>query len=372
MITALCPLLFLLLALAGASQAHAHATSTTYLNIDATAERAAAPRLRWDISLHDLLWTLDLDVDRDGSITWGEIDSRRAAIGELAMRNLRMTRGASPCELVVTDLLLARHAGEPHVSLDLRARCKAAGPLQITGSLFFAEDASQRTLMDLTTPAGRFAAMLSATEPSWREPLVPSWTATLATFIGEGIWHVWAGYDHVAFLLLLLLPSVLRGTRREWQATAGARDVARDLLTIVTAFTLAHSLTLALAATGTVRLASGPVEIAIAASIVVAGALNLLPRLARWRLPLAFGFGLVHGFGFANALAELVPHGARLVPILTGFNLGVELGQLTVVAIILPLLLRARRSPFYATRFMPTASLATAIVGAGWLAARLP
>jgi HupE/UreJ protein len=182
---------------------------------------------------------------------------------------------------------------------------------------------------------------------------------------------VWIGYDHLAFLLLLLLPGVLRAAGASgWQAVPTFRETARDLFRIITAFTLAHSLTLALAATGTVSIPVRPVEIAIAASIVIAGLLNLFPGAARARLALAFGFGLVHGFGFSNALAELGARGARLVPTLAGFNAGVELAQLSLVLLVLPLLFRARKSAFYAWRFMPAASLAAAMAGAAWLVAR--
>jgi hypothetical protein len=193
---------------------------------------------------------------------------------------------------------------------------------------------------------------------------------TFGTFVGQGLWHVWIGYDHLAFLLLLLLPGVLRSSGGGWQGTRNVRETARDLLRIITAFTLAHSVTLALAATGTVRVPVRPVEMAIALSIVIAGLLNLFPRAARARLALAFGFGLIHGFGFANALAELGSTGARLVPTLAGFNIGVELAQISLVVLVLPALLRARHSGFYAWRFMPAASLAAAMAGAAWLAAR--
>jgi hypothetical protein len=113
-----------------------------------------------------------------------------------------------------------------------------------------------------------------------------------------------------------------------------------------------------------------PVEIAIAASIVIAGLLNLFPGAARARLALAFGFGLVHGFGFANALAELGARGSRLVPTLAGFNTGVELAQLSLVLLVLPYPFRARKSAYYAWRFMPAASLVAAMAGAAWLVAR--
>jgi hypothetical protein len=140
---------------------------------------------------------------------------------------------------------------------------------------------------------------------------------------------------------------------------------------IVTMFTIAHSLTLALAATGTVSLPAAPVEAAIALSIIVAALVNLAPRAERLRLPIAFGFGLVHGFGFANVFADAAPRGARLLPVLGGFNIGVELAQLTIVVAALPILMLARHSAFYSTRLMPTASLAIASLGAFWLAERL-
>jgi hypothetical protein len=102
----------------------------------------------------------------------------------------------------------------------------------------------------------------------------------------------------------------------------------------------------------------------------MAGLLNLFPGAARARLALAFGFGLVHEFGFANALAELGARGARLLPALAGFNTGVELSQLALVVAVLPFLFRARMSASYALRFMPVTSLVTALAGAAWLVAR--
>ncbi len=153
--------------------------------------------------------------------------------------------------------------------------------------------------------------MLSAAAPEWSEPARASAWRSFARFIGEGVWHVLIGYDHIAFVLLLLLPSVMRPVDGKWQGATGLAQVTRDIVTIITAFTIAHSITLALAVTGTVKLPTQPIEVAIAASIAVAAALNLMPRLSRLRLPLAFGFGLVHGFGFANALSEIDAAGSR-------------------------------------------------------------
>jgi hypothetical protein len=364
-------LLLAALLLGAANNAEAHFTSTSYLT--ATSSHPSDDiRLTWDISAADLHWSLFLDANGDGSITWEEIQAKRTEIAALAQWHLQVARGGRQCETRFDDLLLTSHAQEPHLSLDFRAHCpREAGALSLSATLFFDTNTTQRTLISATTQAGEFTSILSPDTPRWTEPQAPSMVTTFATFVGQGLWHVWIGYDHLAFLLLLLLPGVLRAAGAGWQATQTFRETARDLFRIITAFTLAHSLTLALAATGTVNIPVRPVEVAIAASIVIAGLLNLFPGAARARLALAFGFGLVHGFGFANALAELGARGARLVPTLAGFNLGVELAQLSLLLLVLPLLFRARKSAFYAWRFMPAASLGAAMAGAAWLVARV-
>jgi hypothetical protein len=379
-------LLLALFTLAIPITAQAHATSTSYLVAEESGNDVS---LTWDVAVADMHWALDLDADGDGNITWREVESRRDDIAALAVAHLNITRSGRACAPRLEDLLVTGHAGEPHLSLAFRASCgraepassaaasasttsrRPAGPLTLSATLFFDKDATQRTLIDVSTPAGQFTSILSPAETTWREPPAPSISETFSTFVGQGLWHVWVGYDHLAFLLLLLLPGVLKRTGTGWQGTGSFGETARDLFRIITAFTLAHSVTLALAATGTVHVPVRPIEIAIALSIIVAGLLNLFPAAARARLALAFGFGLIHGFGFANALAELGTHGARLVPTLAGFNIGVELAQISLVLLVLPFLLRARNSLFYAWRFMPVVSIVAAMAGAAWVAQRV-
>jgi len=360
--------LLILLAFLVAPRVDAHATSSSYFIADAT--HGTEVRITWDVPVADLHWALGLDSSGDGTITWSEIDARRDVIATFVASHLSLARGGSACEVVFDDLQLATHAELPHLSLAFAGHCQKPGALTLSANLFFDTDPTQRTLVDLTTTGGQFTSVLSPSAPQWSEPPAPSVFATFATFVGQGLWHVWIGYDHLAFLVLLLLPSVLRSTGKDWQATHGMRETAGDLLRIITAFTVAHSITLALATTGVVHVPVRPIEIAIAASIVIAGLLNLFPRAASARLALAFFFGLIHGFGFANALAELGAGGMRLVPTLAGFNVGVELAQLSLVALVLPLLFRARHSVFYAWRFMPATSLVAAMAGAAWLVAR--
>lgn len=342
-------------------RAEAHATSTSYLTVEAT-QAADTLRGRWDIALADIAWSVDLDADDDGRLTWGEIASRQGELAGYVLSGLAVGRAGSPCGTRLYDLALAEHLGEPYVSIAMHITCPQPGRLQLATPLLFGLDASQRTLVEVRSEAGRESAVLAPGGAPWLAAGQVGVASRFVQYLRHGAWHVWIGYDHLAFLLLLLLPSVLR--------PKGA--ILRDVLALVTAFTLAHSITLGLAASGLVQLPQRPIEFAIALSIVVAGVLNFIPRAARLRLSLAFGFGLVHGFGFANALAGLDVQGARLAPLLAGFNVGVELAQLGVVLLVMPLLLAWHRSPIFAARIAPALSIAAASGGGIWMIERWP
>lgn len=170
-----------------------------------------------------------------------------------------------------------------------------------------------------------------------------------------GVEHILTGYDHLAFVLALML---------------GARD-ARGLFWLVTTFTVAHSLTLGAATLELIRLPSSVVEPLIAASIAFVGVENLVrPPLGR-RMALTFAFGLVHGLGFAGLLAELGVPRSSLALALVSFNLGVEAGQLAVVAVAMAVMWPLRRHPRWEDRIAPGLSLVLALAGVGWLVERL-
>jgi hypothetical protein len=172
------------------------------------------------------------------------------------------------------------------------------------------------------------------------------WLA-LFEFGREGVWHIWIGFDHILFLLTLLLPAVLRRSAGAWRPVERFRGAFWSVARVVTAFTLAHSITLGLAASGIVALPGPLVESVIAASVVVAAVNNVRPVITRRLWAVSFAFGLVHGFGFAGALTELGLGGANLAPALAGFNLGVEAGQLAIVAVFLPLAFLVRSTNIY-------------------------
>ncbi|MGH6780947.1 MAG: HupE/UreJ family protein, partial [Sphingomonadaceae bacterium] len=283
---------------------------------------------------------------------------------------LDLRRGGLRCGLSAAGLTSRVRAGEKYLSLELTGVCPRNGSIGVTTGLYFGS-LGYTALLEVRNSRGFQTGVMSMGSPSWSEPREQSGLPTLLRFLKEGVWHVLIGYDHIAFLLLLMLPSVLRNAGTGWRAAVDVREAIGDLVKIVSLFTISHSTTLGLVSTGLVSVPSQPVEITIAGSIVVAGLLNLSPAALRWRLPVAFVFGLIHGFGFAGVLQVLDDSGARILPMLAGFNIGIEIAQLLIVALALPGLWLLSRGPQYARRVMPALSLATAAIGAFWLVGRL-
>jgi hypothetical protein len=189
--------------------------------------------------------------------------------------------------------------------------------------------------------------------------------------VAEGVSHIWEGYDHLAFVTLLVLPIVLGGPRRRDGKRPPTRNAIASIAGVITAFTAAHSLTLALATLGVVSVPTRAVESAIAISVLVAAVANVLPNVPRLGAKLAFGFGLVHGLGFATALGDLGARDAGVAASLAGFNVGVELGQLAVVAAALPILFALRDSRVARVAVNYACSAACVGLAAIWLAERL-
>ena len=201
----------------------------------------------------------------------------------------------------------------------------------------------------------------------------PAADSQATSFVAEGIHHILTGYDHLLFLLCLLLPSVLwraPGPPARWLAVAGWRQAVLPVAKTVTLFTLAHSVTLALAALGWVRLSPSFVEPAIAATIMLAAFDNLRPLLLRWRGWVTFTFGLIHGFGFAGVLGELQLPPAQFGWALFQFNLGLELGQLSMVGAVVPLLYWLRQRPLYVPVVLRAGSGLALLLALVWLVER--
>jgi hypothetical protein len=245
--------------------------------------------------------------------------------------------------------------GEAQLSMTLSLDCARTGPLRVRDDWADVFGSHYQTLARIETSAGVHEV---AFLPEAREVEIPWGEAAHAGGLGFfrlGIGHILGGYDHLLFLAALMLGG------GGWLA----------LLKIVTAFTIAHSLTLALATLGLVSIPARVVEPLIAASIVWVAVENLIRREGvsrRWMV--SFAFGLVHGLGFADALHPLALPAWPLARALLGFNLGVEAGQTLVIMLAVPLVLWTHNASWRPSAAR-AASLIVALVGAGWLVERL-
>jgi hypothetical protein len=361
--------LALLLALY-AAPALAHKPSDSYLTLTVAGRQVDA---QWDIALRDLDMAIGLDADGNGELTWNEVRARHGDIAAYALSRLTLALpDGGTCPLVVQAHLLDDHSDGAYAVLKLRALCPAeVSTLDVDYRLLFDIDPQHKGLLRLEHGAVTSTAIF--TPDSARQALAVSGASRwrqFADYVQHGVWHIWIGFDHILFLLSLLLPAVLVWRDGAWNGGAGWRAAVIDVLKIVTAFTLAHSITLSLATLGVLAVPSRLVESAIAASVALAAINNLWPLFQRRRAVAAFGFGLIHGFGFASVLLDLGLPASSLLLSLVGFNVGVELGQLSIVALFLPLAYLARNTAFYRKAVLHGGSALIFVIALVWLLER--
>lgn len=353
--------------------ANAHKPSDSYLAIRASGNQITG---QWDIALRDLEQAIGLDANGDGAITWGELRAKHGDITAYTLVRLALRADSRPCALRATEHLVDDHSDGAYAVLRFAADCPPVSPalqvLDIDYALFFDFDAQHQGLLRLASEAGTVTGVFSAERRSQRFELrAASAPEQFLAFARQGVWHIWIGFDHILFLLSLLLPAVMFYRRGCWQSVERFRPALWDVVRVVTAFTVAHSITLSLAALEVVSLPSPLVESTIALSVVLAALNNMRPVVEEHRWLMAFAFGLIHGFGFASVLADLgLPRGSLLLA-LVGFNLGVEAGQLAIVAVFLPLAFLLRETPLYRRGIMTGGSLLIALLAALWLIERV-
>lgn len=362
--------LIMVLLLTASFSAFAHKASDSYMTVQVDGQQISG---QWDIALRDLDYALGLDGNDDGNITWAELRNSRDVVYAYALSRLQMTTAKQVCSLQAGDLRVDEHSDGHYAVLDFQAICpSASAPLSIDYRLLFDLDPQHRGLISVKHAAKTDTAIFSPDQQRSefvRDANYAGWR-TVARFGYAGLWHIWIGFDHILFLLSLLLPAALAWEQRTWQPKPGFRPVFMDVLGVVTAFTLAHSLTLSLTVLQYICLPSRWVESAIAASVALAALNNIYPLLVKRRTWFAFAFGLIHGMGIASVLLDMgLPDTQRLLPLL-GFNLGVEAGQLAIVGAVLPLIVGFSRYRYYPLLVMKTGSASIVTVALVWLAER--
>ncbi len=358
--------------------AQAHKSSDSYLQLDAG---PSGMTLRWDIALRDLDAALDLDADEDGKLTWAEVKTAWPRVQDYALARLQV----DGCALRATERALERRNDGAYAVLFLVSDCVLSTAPVIRYSLFREVDPTHRGIARVQRAGEPLVlAMLDPAQAATGAPsAAPTGAPTAVTaagehraddsrweFLREGIRHILTGYDHVLFLLCLLLPSVMRRTPDGWRPVERLSQAVLPVVGIVSAFTVAHSITLALAALKVVSLSPAFIEPAIAVTIILAALDNVWPIFPVRRVVVTFFFGLIHGFGFAGVLAELNLPTSAFAWALLQFNVGLELGQLLIVVCVTALLFLLRQRPHYRAWVIRGGSFAAILVGVLWLIER--
>jgi len=317
------------------------------------------------LAVRDAAQLVELDADRDGIVTQPEFARGRSQLEAVVAAQLTV---APDGKLARPEFIRSRLDENDNVEVHLDFHTAVVSTLEIQSKLIASlpnghrqylqvQDFTGKTITEELLSAAADRATAQITTPN-ASVAVRETISSFADFLGLGVKHILTGYDHLLFLLGLLVV---------------ARGFASSLK-IITGFTIAHSFTLALATFGLAQIPSRIVEPLIAASIVYVGVENLLrgdnPRA---RQLLTFGFSFIHGFGFASALREAgigSRAGGIMLPLLS-FNIGVELGQIMVAAAALPIIWKLRANPVFVARWTPACSAAVILLGSFWFIERV-
>lgn len=371
-------LLSLTFTLAGVAQAHRLGESYIFLDV---AENALSGR--FEIRLDDLNKTFSLDANGDGEVSDQEYDVRSAEVQSYAQSRLRFYHNEREHPVTVVGSKWHDYGIAKFALIEFEVPSLKPVPLQVEVEydyLFDGFENSHRALLVIENNP-RTGAVENETQvslifsPGEKRQLLhldaTPWEKVLHDFIKHGIWHIWIGFDHILFIISLLLPAVMiLNVRRKWEPVGDFKSALLFVVKVITLFTIAHSVTLSLSALDIIKLPVRLVEAVIAASIIVVALNNIFPLFNRRIWIVVFVFGLFHGLGFANVLAPLGAERNSLLTALIGFNLGVEIGQLAIIAAVFPLLYICRKWRYYQPVVLTFGSLVLIAIASFWLVER--
>ena len=356
-----------------------HSTGENYVWLNAQDTRLEG---RFEIRLDDLRNKLDLDLPEDYELASDAVIATAAIVQDYIQRHFRIIANGETVPITFAETTLFKadrlgHFGQYHYHT---SQGNFPDQLTIRNDLLFENDRFHRSLLlvEYNRKTGEeygaeFTAMVFSPINNEQEL---DFTAihgllSLPEFIWQGMLHIFIGIDHILFLLVMLLPVIFFRHGETQKSAEYARSVFWEILKIVTTFTVAHSITLALAALEIVQLPSRLVESMIALSIIVVAINNIFPTFRANILVIIFLFGLFHGLGFASVMGGLPFRMQDLISVILAFNVGVELGQIVIVAAIVPLLFWLRRQNLSATTVPVYGSAVMGVIAGYWFIERV-
>lgn len=361
--------LFLCLFLFSFTQAGAHQPSSTYLRINTKDSEFSG---QWAIALRDLEISAGIDSNFDGKITWGELKQNAPNIEKYLQRNLTLKANNQPCAYKFNKIMVDKYDDGKYSVLFFTGECHGTiDKLDVEYQFLFNIDAQHKGMLLVTSGSHTATSMFSTDRRKTSLPITsPGYGQEFKDFVHQGMWHIWLGLDHFLFLIALLLPAALVYRKGKWEANNSFKNSFNEVFKFISAFTIAHAISLTLAVFNLVHVPTRLVESLIALSIIISALNNIHPFLQRRLWGLTFCFGLIHGLGFANILQELGLTNISRIIALFGFNIGVEIGQLAVVFVLLPIFFTMRNHKFYRIVIVHAGSWIIVALASIWFAQR--
>ncbi len=367
-----------LFALLLGSNAWAHATAENYVWINAQENHLEG---RFEVRLEDLRNKLGLEIPNDFDAAQQAVEASERVAQQYLEQHFALSAEGRPLPIEFGKTTLFRAKGLGHFAQYAfrTAEGDTGEKLTIQNTLFFEDDPFHRSLLlvEYDKRNGKeYGAEHTALvfSPANSEQVLDfndvGGLLSKKAFVWQGMLHIWIGIDHILFLVALLIPAVLVRSENRWVPVDNFKATLWKTFKIVTVFTVAHSITLALAALEIIQLPSRLVESIIAVSIVVVALNNIYPIFRDGVLGIIFLFGLFHGLGFASVMGELPFRMQDLVWVIVAFNIGVEIGQLAIVAVIVPAMYWMRTTSFYRNLVPLYGSLFLAAIAGYWFAER--
>lgn len=362
------------------SEVNAHELSSGYLTLSASENNTFNGELL--LKPDDIGQVAGLDTNGNGALTWGEIHQNQPLLESYITEVLSIKVDDSPCKISLSMPNIRSVSGDSYLVSPIQVTCDSVGTLGIHYDGIFEHSPTHKLLVNVNLAGQSGSRSLNSSQSSTEstsvtsvldldnrsvtyDAVTTSLTALFISLVYEGVWHIFIGIDHILFLVATLLTVNLARAQKQWQKEPSASRILKHTVILVSAFTLAHSITLTATALNFIALDSRLVELGIAISVLLTALNNIYPLIVRLGI-ITFAFGLLHGMGFASVFADLNAQSSNLVLSVAAFNIGVEVGQLAIVAVLLPLLLWLRHYTFYAKTLMPLLSSVIAIIAINW------
>jgi len=363
------------------SHLHAHAPRENYIWLNVEEDHLAG---RFELNVNDLVKKLRLKIDLKSDNYLAETEDQKSLIHSYLNKNFAISDDEGVINLIFTHTGVSDEADEFIQFFFESDRQVASNPVSIVNTIFMTKDLPDwdwlhrsLILMEYNTTAGKkygaettFKVFSPSTSSASFDLVNPSKILYWKNFLKQGVLHIWFGLDHVLFILVLLLTTVLTAQGKRWVPASNFKKAFLNTLKIITIFTIAHSITLSLAAFGLVSLNSAFIETVIALSIIAIAVNNLFPVINAHAWILVFIFGLFHGLGFASVMADLQFRTVMLGRILAMFNIGVEIGQFVIVALMFPLFYILREKPIYRNGIVIPLSILAIVLSTYWVVER--